>query len=418
MMVAPERARDELDGGNGGRVLAVEDRVHLDDLERAGETRLGDQLHREVRLAVGQPAAHGRPHTRRDLGVENVHIERDVDEALSGDVVERLAHRPLDADPVDLAHREHPHSGLAQELPLAGVRLPQPEQRDASRIQRRQRPGVARERVAGDAQRRRERHPVHVPTRARLGRVDVRMGVDPEGSPDAVHAGEAAESSERDRVVAAENEGRRSGVRLLDHLGGDAGAGLLDLGQEPRALVMQRRRFGHGRLDVAVVSHGVAEAHQTLLEPRITDRRRPHVHAAAALPEVECGPDHRDLTSRAHRGNLTTLSRRGEVAQLVEHTAENRGVAGSSPALAITAMAFRSPARTAKGRRFSGGASGHAQRESYAHDGLNAKLKSSTSLPSAVPRSAPLTVSRRYRPAPYVSSPLVSSVNERNTPPP
>ena len=28
-------------------------------------------------------------------------------------------------------------------------------------------------------------------------------------------------------------------------------------------------------------------------------------------------------------------TRRGEVAQLVEHTAENRGVAGSSPALAI-----------------------------------------------------------------------------------
>ena len=30
-----------------------------------------------------------------------------------------------------------------------------------------------------------------------------------------------------------------------------------------------------------------------------------------------------------------TLHGRGEVAQLVEHTAENRGVAGSSPALAI-----------------------------------------------------------------------------------
>ena len=42
---------------------------------------------------------------------------------------------------------------------------------------------------------------------------------------------------------------------------------------------------------------------------------------------------------RAHAENLTgraaTLSRRGEVAQLVEHTAENRGVAGSIPALAI-----------------------------------------------------------------------------------
>ena len=31
-----------------------------------------------------------------------------------------------------------------------------------------------------------------------------------------------------------------------------------------------------------------------------------------------------------------TLHGRGEVAQLVEHTAENRGVAGSSPALAMT----------------------------------------------------------------------------------
>ena len=32
---------------------------------------------------------------------------------------------------------------------------------------------------------------------------------------------------------------------------------------------------------------------------------------------------------------LARLQTRGEVAQLVEHTAENRGVAGSSPALAI-----------------------------------------------------------------------------------
>src|SRR5439155_15673612 len=35
------------------------------------------------------------------------------------------------------------------------------------------------------------------------------------------------------------------------------------------------------------------------------------------------------------------LRARGEVAQLVEHTAENRGVAGSSPALAISATAAR-----------------------------------------------------------------------------
>jgi H+/gluconate symporter-like permease len=34
---------------------------------------------------------------------------------------------------------------------------------------------------------------------------------------------------------------------------------------------------------------------------------------------------------------LSTLGRQGEVAQSVEHTAENRGVAGSIPALAIVA---------------------------------------------------------------------------------
>ena len=33
---------------------------------------------------------------------------------------------------------------------------------------------------------------------------------------------------------------------------------------------------------------------------------------------------------------MGTLDRLGEVAQLVEHTAENRGVAGSIPALATS----------------------------------------------------------------------------------
>ena len=43
-------------------------------------------------------------------------------------------------------------------------------------------------------------------------------------------------------------------------------------------------------------------------------------------------------TGKARTGRETAslhFGFRGEVAQLVEHTAENRGVAGSSPALAI-----------------------------------------------------------------------------------
>ena len=52
---------------------------------------LGDELEREVRLAVGEPAAHRRPDARGDLGIEHVQVERHVDEPRAGDVVERLA---------------------------------------------------------------------------------------------------------------------------------------------------------------------------------------------------------------------------------------------------------------------------------------------------------------------------------------
>ena len=64
------------------------------------------ELHREMRLAVGQPAAHRRADAGRDVRVDHVHVERDVDERRAPAMwVERLADRPLDPDPVDVAHR-------------------------------------------------------------------------------------------------------------------------------------------------------------------------------------------------------------------------------------------------------------------------------------------------------------------------
>ena len=108
----------------------------------------------------------------------------------------------------------------------------------------------------------------------------------------------------------------------------------MDLREKARALVAERGRLGNGGLDVPLVTYDVAETHKALLETRVPDRGRPHVDTAATLAQVERRADDGDLRSRVHRENLTTLSRRGEVAQLVEHTAENRGVAGSSPALA------------------------------------------------------------------------------------
>src|SRR5258705_499281 len=80
----------------------------------------------------------------------------------------------------------------------------------------------------------------------------------------------------------------------------------------------------------------------------------------------------------------------------------------------------RSPASMGRSSRFSGGASGHDQRGSNAHDGWNEKLKSRTSerVAEPGPRSALFAVSSRYRPAPYVSRPLVASRNGRKRPPP
>ncbi len=68
---------------------------------------------------------------------------------------------------------------------------------------------------------------------------------------------------------------------------------------------------------------------------------------------------------------------------------------GSASGFPYEASTWRSPIRTGIARRFAGGARGHAQRGSYEHDGLYARLKSSTSPPSRAPRSAPLTVSSR-----------------------
>src|SRR5207245_10621510 len=119
----PEGARGQLDGQLPGRVLAVEDRVDLDEIERPDETRLGDELAGEVRLAVGEPSADGSANARSDLRIDRVEVERHVHEPVTGDSLERRSYRVLDPEPVELRHREDEHVELVEELPLAGVEL-------------------------------------------------------------------------------------------------------------------------------------------------------------------------------------------------------------------------------------------------------------------------------------------------------
>ena len=63
-----------------GLVRLVEDRVHLDELERVEQLRLGDQLEREVRLAVGEAALHRVPTPGANIGSTASRSTLDVEE--------------------------------------------------------------------------------------------------------------------------------------------------------------------------------------------------------------------------------------------------------------------------------------------------------------------------------------------------
>ena len=162
--------------------------------------------------------------------------------------------------------------------------------------------------------------------------------ITPPGCPAA--AARPASVPDRDRVVAAEHERPRALAHGLLDERRELRAGVEDLREVARALVHERERLRHRRDDVAAVGDGKPDLGQPLVEAGVADRRRPHVDTAPGLAEVEGCTDDRDGTPHGAEPYLggaagATLCSRGEVAQLVEHTAENRGVAGSSPALAI-----------------------------------------------------------------------------------
>src|SRR3954454_252498 len=86
------------------------------------------------------------------------------------------------------------------------------------------------------------------------------------------------------------------------------------------------------------------QAHEDV-DRLVADRNPPHLLESELLVEAHRPVDLDDPVARVDqlghaRGTLpaATIGPRGEVAQLVEHTTENRGVAGSIPALAISRL--------------------------------------------------------------------------------
>ena len=68
----------QLNGEVGGAVVLVDDGVNLDDLEAEHAAVVGEDLHGQVRFAIGGAAAHRRADAGSIFGVDPVHVERDV----------------------------------------------------------------------------------------------------------------------------------------------------------------------------------------------------------------------------------------------------------------------------------------------------------------------------------------------------
>src|SRR5205807_8052969 len=96
-----------------------------------GEAGPGGELGGEVGLSIGEAAAHRRADAWGHVRIERVHVEADVHEAGAGDVRKRLAHRALDAEAVDIAHRVDPRLEAAEELALALVERAHADERHA-----------------------------------------------------------------------------------------------------------------------------------------------------------------------------------------------------------------------------------------------------------------------------------------------
>src|SRR6185503_1006987 len=135
-------------------------------------------------------------------------------------------------------------------------------------------------------------------------RVEIAVGVEPDCAPGAVARSKTAKCSESDGVVAAEDDRKAAvGHGCRDPLG-HSGAGFLDLRKEARVRIATLGRLRCCGANVAQVLAFEPESQEALVEPRVTDRRRAHVHPSAARAEIQGSPDDRKLSFLHGEGRL------------------------------------------------------------------------------------------------------------------
>lgn len=181
-------------------------------------------LRNVVALAQRQPATDGRARAGGHQGVQRIDVEREVDGGVVADVAQRHLHHPPDAVPVNVVHAEGANAMLSQDQLLPPVHVPQADVDqllDAEQVLGLQPPEHILSCLLGQPREERNRHAVHIPAVAALGRVDVGVRIDPDDGhlptqplPDGLRR--PADRADGNGMVAAEGEHEAAllGVRV------------------------------------------------------------------------------------------------------------------------------------------------------------------------------------------------------------
>ena len=78
---AAEQAGRQLDHDAGAFSPVVEERIELDQVERGDKPAVAQHLHDQMRLAEGGAAGHGGADAGRDVRIEEVDVEADMQQA-------------------------------------------------------------------------------------------------------------------------------------------------------------------------------------------------------------------------------------------------------------------------------------------------------------------------------------------------
>ena len=77
-----EQAAEQFDGDTRGAAALVEERIELDNVDRAHQFRIMQQFHDQMGLAVGGAAGNGGADARCDRRIEKIDVEADMQHAV------------------------------------------------------------------------------------------------------------------------------------------------------------------------------------------------------------------------------------------------------------------------------------------------------------------------------------------------